>query len=620
MMKEYGYKRGTVSGRRDRQHRFVAERALGRRLKSCEYVHQINEDGSDNRLRAAATVAIMVVLLLSRGNLAYAAACAESPSGQQGCEVFEARNQNALPTPGPNYIKVLGNNAAVTVPTPASGECIFADTDYGATVYFTASCDGGFTTSGALAVGGGSIVASSVNLAGYTLLGGTASGGNLTLQSTSHATKGAIDIGGNLDLDNTTNANQFGLVTKDGARFIHNFNYGNNGTVTTEGGNTIVGENAGNLTMGGTASQAYHSSHNTFMGTNAGSSNTTGYYDTFMGTNAGYSNTTGVHNTFMGTLAGYSNTTGTPNSFMGTNAGSSNTTGVHNTFMGTLAGYSNTTGTQNTFMGANAGSSNTTGYYNTFMGTNAGSSNTTGYYNTFMGTLAGYSNTTGVYNAFIGTNAGYYLADGSTSNQTSANSVFVGFDTKAAAVGGTNEIVIGYSAIGNGSNSVTLGNTSITKTILRGNVELPIGIATTIGQITKAAASQTADLTQWQNNSGGVLSGATASGMLYSTVQAATCTSTEDGNLGALTIAPTSNVVSITNSDVDGCNITMSETGAVAGATLRLFVISNAGGVVNFADSAGVSELAGTFAADINDSLTLTYANSSWIENARSAN
>ena len=586
MMKEYGYKRGTVSGRRDRQHRFVAERALGRRLKSCEYVHHINEDGSDNRLRAAATVAIMVVLLLSRGNLAYAAACAESPSGQQGCEVFEARNQNALPTPGPNYIKVLGNNAAVTVPTPASGECIFADTDYGATVYFTASCDGGFTTSGALAVGGGSIVASSVNLAGYTLLGGTASGGNLTLQSTSHATKGAIDIGGNLDLDNTTNANQFGLVTKDGARFIHNFNYGNNGTVTTEGGNTIVGENAGNLTMGGTASQAYHSSHNTFMGTNAGSSNTTGYYDTFMGTLAG----------------------------------SSNTTGVSNAFIGTLAGYSNTTGVQNTFMGANAGSSNTTGYYNTFMGTNAGSSNTTGYYNTFMGTLAGYSNTTGVYNAFIGTNAGYYLADGSTSNQTSANSVFVGFDTKAAAVGGTNEIVIGYSAIGNGSNSVTLGNTSITKTILRGNVEIPIGIATTIGQITKAAASQTADLTQWQNNSGGVLSGATASGMLYSTVQAATCTSTEDGNLGALTIAPTSNVVSITNSDVDGCNITMSETGAVAGATVRLFVISNAGGVVNFADSAGVSELAGAFAADINDSLTLTYIVSTWIEGARSAN
>ena len=552
MMKEYGYKRGTVSGRRDRQHRFVAERALGRRLKSCEYVHHINEDGSDNRLRAAATVAIMVVLLLSRGNLAYAAACAESPSGQQGCEVFEARNQNALPTPGPNYIKVLGNNAAVTVPTPASGECIFADTDYGATVYFTASCDGGFTTSGALAVGGGSIVASSVNLAGYTLLGGTASGGNLTLQSTSHATKGAIDIGGNLDLDNTTNANQFGLVTKDGARFIHNFNYGNNGTVTTEGGNTIVGVNAGNLTMGSTAAAGHESSYNSFMGVNAG--------------------------------------------------------------------YSNTTGNDNAFMGMHAGYSNTTGYYNTFIGTSAGSSNTTGYYNTFMGTSAGYSNTTGVYNTFIGTNAGYYLADGSTGNQTSANSVFVGFDTKAAAVGGTNEIVIGYSAIGNGSNSVTLGNTSITKTILRGNVEIPIGIATTIGQITKAAASQTADLTQWQNNSGGVLSGATASGMLYSTVQAATCTSTEDGNLGALTIAPTSNVVSITNSDVDGCNITMSETGAVAGATVRLFVISNAGGVVNFADSAGVSELAGTFAADINDSLTLTYANSSWIENARSAN
>ena len=38
-----------------------------------------------------------------------------------------------------------------------------------------------------------------------------------------------------------------------------------------------------------------------------------------------------------------------------------------------------------------------------------------------------------------------------------------------------NEIVIGYNAIGVGSNSVVLGNDSITKTILKGNV----GIGTT---------------------------------------------------------------------------------------------------------------------------------------------
>jgi hypothetical protein len=42
----------------------------------------------------------------------------------------------------------------------------------------------------------------------------------------------------------------------------------------------------------------------------------------------------------------------------------------------------------------------------------------------------------------------------------------------------TNENVIGYGAIGNGSNSVTLGNTSVTKTILNGNV----GVGTTAPQ------------------------------------------------------------------------------------------------------------------------------------------
>ena len=62
---------------------------------------------------------------------------------------------------------------------------------------------------------------------------------------------------GNIDIDNTTNANQFGIITKNGGtRFIHNFNYGNNGTVTTSGYNTFVGENAGNLTMGSTATVA----------------------------------------------------------------------------------------------------------------------------------------------------------------------------------------------------------------------------------------------------------------------------------------------------------------------------------------------------------------------------
>jgi len=48
--------------------------------------------------------------------------------------------------------------------------------------------------------------------------------------------------------------------------------------------------------------------------------------------------------------------------------------------------------------------------------------------------------------------------------------------------GTDNEIVIGYNAIGNGSNSVTLGNDDITTTILKGSVG--IGTSTLAGKLT----------------------------------------------------------------------------------------------------------------------------------------
>jgi len=48
--------------------------------------------------------------------------------------------------------------------------------------------------------------------------------------------------------------------------------------------------------------------------------------------------------------------------------------------------------------------------------------------------------------------------------------LYLGANTKASADGTDNEIVIGYNAIGAGSHSVVLGNDSITKTILKGNV------------------------------------------------------------------------------------------------------------------------------------------------------
>ena len=92
----------------------------------------------------------------------------------------------------------------------------------------------------------------------------------------------------------------------------------------------------------------------------------------------------------------------------------------------------------------------------------------TGSNNTAVGRNALYNITTGGSNIGIGLSSGFLVVAG-TANQTSSNSIYLGNNTRSYDVGNTNEIVIGDSTYGNGSNSVTLGNTSITKTILNGS-------------------------------------------------------------------------------------------------------------------------------------------------------
>jgi trimeric autotransporter adhesin len=200
---------------------------------------------------------------------------------------------------------------------------------------------------------------------------------------------------------------------------------------------------------------------NTFIGIGVGRYNTTGGYNTALGYLALYYNTTGNYNTALGAQAFYSNTTGSYNTALGYQALFSNTTGSYNTAFGYLAFYSNTTGNYNTALGALALYSNTTGGYNTAFGYLALYSNTTGGYNTALGYQALYSNTTGGYNTAFGYLAGRYISSGAA-NQTSGNSVYLGYDTRSSADGNTNETVLGNTAVGNGSNTVTLGNTSVT--------------------------------------------------------------------------------------------------------------------------------------------------------------
>jgi hypothetical protein len=145
--------------------------------------------------------------------------------------------------------------------------------------------------------------------------------------------------------------------------------------------------------------------------------------------------------------------------------------GAGEVFVGQGAGRVNT-GSDNTFFGANAGRNNTTGFNNTANGVNALLSNTTGGSNTANGVNALLSNTTGANNIAQGANSGRYIADGTTANAITNNSVYLGFNTKALANNQTNQIVIGYEAIGAGSNTATLGNTSIVATYIAGQVKV----------------------------------------------------------------------------------------------------------------------------------------------------
>ena len=158
----------------------------------------------------------------------------------------------------------------------------------------------------------------------------------------------------------------------------------------------------------------------------------------------------------------------TSNTFFGENVGR-NTTGINNTAIGVIALSNNTTGINNTAIGVIALQNNTTGTNNTAIGVIALQNNTTGINNTAIGVIALGYNTTGNSNTAIGISAGSLISNGSNQTITN-NSIFIGTDTRALADNQTNQIVIGDSAIGLGSNSVVLGNTSITITQLRGQV------------------------------------------------------------------------------------------------------------------------------------------------------
>jgi hypothetical protein len=231
-------------------------------------------------------------------------------------------------------------------------------------------------------------------------------------------------------------------------------------TITTANKNTLVGYAAGSSNI---------SSHgNTYIGYAAGISATSNS-NTLIGSEAGYNMSTASQNTFVGNSAGRAVTSGGANTLIGYFSGYSLSTGSENVLIGNNIMAASSTASQNTIVGAFAGNV-LTGNGNVYMGWYAGVSATTSATNTGIGYGALQSITTGGNNTAIGYRAGRFFGASTSSNTTGTQGIFIGYETRASADGNTNETVIGYNVVGNGSNSVTLGNTSVTKTILQGNV------------------------------------------------------------------------------------------------------------------------------------------------------
>ena len=188
--------------------------------------------------------------------------------------------------------------------------------------------------------------------------------------------------------------------------------------------------------------------------------------------------------------------------YLGYNAGA-NATGssTYNTFAGYEAGTNVTTGYNNTFAGFQSGHEATEAFANSGFGIQTLQHLTTGSYNFAGGIHALLTTTIGVANNAIGAGSLQYLVDGSGNNAMGMyagrdtlgdNGVFVGhhagmdYDTdnciyigafsEASGDGVDNEIAIGKGAVGNGSNTATIGNGDILRTYLTG-VNLKAGTA-----------------------------------------------------------------------------------------------------------------------------------------------
>ena len=218
------------------------------------------------------------------------------------------------------------------------------------------------------------------------------------------------------------------------------------------------------------------------------SNNTNGNFNVSLGSAALYNNTTGSANTAVGidalfSTSGASNlvaigdsslffNTGSYNTALGSRTLFTNSTGIENTALGYQGLYMNNTGSGSTATGYQALYSNQNGQDNSAMGVEALYNNTSGSDNVATGVVASYSNTTGSTNTSSGLGAMYQTTSGSSNaafgvealfnNTTGTDNTALGAFSGTATGNLTNATAVGYDATTSASNSVAIGNSSVT--------------------------------------------------------------------------------------------------------------------------------------------------------------
>ena len=313
--------------------------------------------------------------------------------------------------------------------TVAGGAGIAGTMFVGGDVDLTSTTTSTSTTTGALTIAGGT------GIAGTLVVGGNANFTSTTASSST--TTGALVVTGGMGIGKSINAGEDSYI---------------NGVRIGRGGGSIE--------------------FNTAVGLNALSATASGAYNTGVGNFALTALTSGARNVAIGSESAKAITTGADNLAIGNQALKVATNSNYNIAVGSYA--------------LSSLSDLTTNDRNLAIGGSSLSFLTAGQYNVALGTSALYNLASGSSNVGVGRNAG--LTSSAASAVTASNqSVFLGTDSKPLAATSTNEIVIGYNAVGLGNNTTAIGNSSMTNAKIWGALNLPnttTSTSTTTGALT----------------------------------------------------------------------------------------------------------------------------------------